>query len=284
MLNRLIEEWIERTPPWFESGGFHEAELTWYEQPGVVQVNLIARRGRRVYLPKNSQTVGGVGVYFSVNGCWPGGNPPRSLRGLEYYTYSIPGEILGRSKPLLMDMDPGDFIQPNGVENATLVEAVLGLSQSSKCLRVLDLYCGVGNFSLPLALSGAQVWGIDSSVSSIEKARCNAKKNEIEGCDFQSLTAKNAIGRFVDNKGFFDLVVIDPPRSGCKDILEDLARLDPKRIVYVSCNPSTLARDLKILSGLGYTLLESRLVDLFPQTYHIESVNLLAHSIQSEAS
>ncbi len=286
-LHRLLAAWAERPPAWFATGDFHEAEVTWCASPGGFQVNLITRPGRRPRQPKNDKDREGRGLFYAVDGRWPGGGPPRALNPPGAWTYLIPPEALGRTEGLYMTAGPGEFLQPNPAENAALIETVLDFSRpaagpgaaggraGAAGERALDLYCGVGNLSLPLALAGYGVLGVDSSSEGIRRARENAKRNGVDGCEFKALSVERALARIRRGGDAFDLVVLDPPRAGCKKIVDAVADIRPGRILYVSCNPATLARDLKSLAQRGYRLAESRLVDFFPQTYHIESVNLL---------
>lgn len=149
---------------------------------------------------------------------------------------------------------------------------------------VLDTYCGIGTFSLPLARQARQVWGIDVHPGSIEQARDNAQLNEIENIEFyaadvaQMLAEDSALWQKHPQEKP-DLVVIDPPRQGCQPaVLAALIELDCDRIVYISCKPSTLARDLKILCASGYDLTQVQPIDLFPQTAHIEAVAFLTRN------
>ncbi|MDP6485120.1 MAG: methyltransferase domain-containing protein, partial [Nitrospinota bacterium] len=247
----------EKPPAWFASGNFREAEVTWCASPGVFQVDLITRPGRRSRQPKNETDREGRGLFYAVDGRWPGGEPPRDLNPPAGWTYLIPAEALGRAEGLYMTAGPGEFLQPNPAENAALIETVLDFSRPAAGPgaaggRALDLYCGVGNLSLPLALAGYGVLGVDSSPGGIRRARDNAKRNGVDGCEFKTLSAERALGGIRRGGGAFDLVVLDPPRAGCKKIVNSVADIRPGRILYVSCNPATLARDLKSLAQRGY--------------------------------
>jgi len=140
--------------------------------------------------------------------------------------------------------------------------------------KALDLYCGVGFFTIPLSEKGNFIEGSDSSSSAINDAEYNAKINGRDNVVF----IKSDAYRHLKSRGgdVLDLVVLDPPRSGLDSReLDLLVKNKPERIIYISCNPSTLARDLKVLLKNGYTLEGIRLVDMFPQTYHIESISYL---------
>jgi 23S rRNA (uracil1939-C5)-methyltransferase len=177
--------------------------------------------------------------------------------------------------PLLrLAYGPGGFAQVNLAQNRALVEEVVRGAQLTGKERVLDLFCGMGNFTLPLARHAAEAVGVEDYGPSIKKAMQNALFNGIDNVFFHAHSAQGAAARHLDGRGF-DLVVLDPPRTGAYEVAKELLSALPRRIMYVSCDPSTLARDLMPLLHGGYTLLWSRPFDLFPQTYHIESVTLL---------
>jgi 23S rRNA (uracil1939-C5)-methyltransferase len=136
---------------------------------------------------------------------------------------------------------------------------------------ILDLYCGCGNFSLFLAKEGAEVDGVDSNKRAIKEAVYNAKINSVEGCRFIKADI-NKLGE-KDIKGSYGGILLNPPRSGCsKNTVKRIVDAKPSVIVYVSCNPATLARDLKALISSGYKVEEVQPVDMFPQTYHVEAL------------
>lgn len=274
-LHDLLAAWAKEPPAWFAREEFVEAEITWVASPGAFQVNLLTRRGRKARELTVETEHEGAGLWYSVNNRWVGRRPPRGWLSPESFTYVIPGEVLGTQADLRMSVGPGDFLQPNAEENVSLVEAVLELGRPEPGGRALDLFCGVGNFTLPLALRGMEAVGVDSSAGAVRRAEFNAKRNGVAGCRFRASRVESVLGGIRREGRPFDLVVLDPPRTGCKNILGEVAGIRPRSILYVSCNPATLARDLKALAERGYRLVESRLVDLFPQTYHVESVNLL---------
>ena len=140
--------------------------------------------------------------------------------------------------------------------------------------RVLDLYCGNGNISLPLAPFAGQLVGIEGYAPSIDDALANARANGVGNASFQACDAALAVRRLAGRGERFDLVVLDPPRSGAEAVGE-IARLAPRSVIYVSCDPPTLSRDLALLGEKGYRVVSSQPVDMFPQTYHLESVTLL---------
>jgi len=170
---------------------------------------------------------------------------------------------------------PGGFSQVNREQNRAMLEIIrqMGFFQGSE--QVLDLYCGNGNFSLPIAAEVATITGIEEYAGSISAAEANRSANGIANAEFICADAVAGLKQLVDSGRRFDTVILDPPRSGAAETVPDLCRLNPARIIYVSCDPSTLARDCGLLALSGYHVRECVPVDMFPQTYHLESVTLL---------
>ena len=176
--------------------------------------------------------------------------------------------------PLQLGYGPGGFAQVNLAQNRALVAELLGVKDWRGEETVLDLYCGMGNFSLPLARRVGEVVGVEDYAPSIASARENAAANTLANLRFAARTAVGAMAEYFPAAPP-DLVVLDPPRSGAYPLARELADRPPALVAYVSCDPATLARDLQPLLHGSYRLLWSRPVDLFPQTYHIESLTLL---------
>jgi 23S rRNA (uracil1939-C5)-methyltransferase len=183
-------------------------------------------------------------------------------------------EIRLDSPPLRLCYGPGGFAQVNLAQNRRLVEEVVAAAALTGKERVLDLFCGMGNFSLPLAIGAAEVIGVEDYAPAIAKARQNAQRLGITNTRFLTgAAAEMAVS--LGHEGRFDLVVLDPPRTGAYDVVRKLLLLKPRRIMYISCDPSTLARDLMPLLHSRYHVVRSRPLDLFPQTFHMESMTLL---------
>lgn len=172
---------------------------------------------------------------------------------------------------LSLQVSTGGFAQVNPSQNRSLVSAAVAAAQLSGGERVLDLYCGVGNFTLPLARRSGQVVGVESYAPAIVDARVNALKSGIDNVTFHAAPAEGAALAH----GTFDLVLLDPPRTGAYPVMRELTALRPRRIIYVSCDPLTLTRDLTVLVHNGYAVQSSRPFDFFPQTWHIESLTVL---------
>jgi len=188
--------------------------------------------------------------------------------------YSLPGNS-AETQSCSLTYRPGGFAQVNTAQNGALLRLVRRFADCKSHERILDLYCGNGNFSLPLAGSVSSIVGIEEYGDSIAAACDNARRNGIGNAEFICADAGKGVKRLIADNKRFDVVILDPPRTGAADVLADIASLKPERIIYVSCDPSTLARDCGTLSGYGYSVLTSVPVDMFPQTYHLESVTLL---------
>lgn len=171
---------------------------------------------------------------------------------------------------------PSVFIQANKEINELLVQTVGEWANLRGHERVLDLYCGIGNFSLYVAKNARNVVGVDVNAKSLSLANKSAEANSITNMVFDASPSELFIEEAVRQGNKFDLIILDPPREGAKEVLKGISKLSPKKIIYVSCDPPTLARDLKILTELGYRILKIRPFDMFPQTYHIESVALIS--------
>jgi 23S rRNA (uracil1939-C5)-methyltransferase len=138
---------------------------------------------------------------------------------------------------------------------------------------VLDLYCGTGTISIFLSQKAKRVTGVELVEESVKNAQRNAELNGVSNCEFICGEVKKVLARFENDKEIPDIVVVDPPRAGLhKHVVKSLLNIKPPQIIYVSCNPSTLARDLKILCEECYKLEMVQPVDMFPHTYHIETV------------
>jgi 23S rRNA (uracil1939-C5)-methyltransferase len=173
---------------------------------------------------------------------------------------------------------PSAFTQVNSAINELMIKTVLEWAELTKNMSVLDLYSGIGNFSIPLALQAKEVLGVEISKNSVKLAKHNAGINSVKNVVFQNASSEDAVTILNDEHESFDLVVLDPPREGAKEVIDGLVELSPEKMIYISCDPATLARDLKKLSESGYKVVKVRPFDMFPQTFHIESVTLLAKS------
>lgn len=173
-----------------------------------------------------------------------------------------------------MPFRPGDFTQINTDTNRLMVSRVVKMLDIRQGERIADLFCGLGNFSLPMAKSGADVVGIEGAENLVRRARQNARLNGCGGqTDFIAANLFDCTEKTAASWGKFDKMLIDPPRSGAYEVVKSLhTPYLPQKIVYVSCNPSTLARDAGVLVEKGYILSGAGIMNMFAQTSHTESV------------
>lgn len=168
------------------------------------------------------------------------------------------------------------FFQTNPKQAEKLVELALDLSKPKKHEKMIDLFCGVGTFSLPFASRVGELAGVEIVETSIESAKRNAKDNGIDNTYFLAADARRGIDQVIEKFGTPDLLLLDPPRSGAGGkVMRKIGRAQPERVVYVSCNPETFATDIKELAAFGYELEKVQPVDLFPHTVHVECCALL---------
>lgn len=198
-------------------------------------------------------------------------------------TIAPPGPGAGHT-PLYYDLpdfdiriffEPTDFIQINASVNRLMVSRAIELLEVNSAARVLDLYCGIGNFSLPLARRAGYVLGLEGEQSQVRRAVENAELNRITNCDFQVADLSELAGDEAWLEERWDRLLLDPARSGAAKVIEHIGTLDPRRIVYVSCHPGTLARDAgELVNRHGYRLEAAGIIDMFPHTGHVESIAL----------
>lgn len=175
---------------------------------------------------------------------------------------------------LQLQFHPCDFTQVNAGVNRDMINQALALLRLQKDERVLDLFCGVGNFTLPMARSALEVIGVEGAESMVQRGRENAELNGIDNCSYFSANLEAEVSKLGWAKKPVDAILLDPPRAGAKGAMNWLQQLSASRVVYVSCNPATLARDAKLLAAMGYQLEALGVMDMFPQTAHIESMAL----------
>ncbi|WCN37449.1 23S rRNA (uracil(1939)-C(5))-methyltransferase RlmD [Aneurinibacillus uraniidurans] len=196
------------------------------------------------------------------------GEVTRVLWG-EEYIYDTIGDIT-------FAISARSFYQVNPVQTERLYGKALEYAALTGEENVIDAYCGIGTISLFLAQKAKQVFGVEIVPDAIEDAKRNARLNGIENATFAVGEAEVVIPAWYEEGNRADVMVVDPPRKGCDEaLLQTILDMKPDRVVYVSCNPSTLARDLRFLEGGGYKTVEVQPVDMFPHTVHVESVALL---------
>ena len=165
------------------------------------------------------------------------------------------------------------FYQVNPEQTKVLYDKALEYADLTGEENVIDAYCGIGTISLFLAQKARKVYGVEIVPEAIEDAKKNAELNGISNVEFAVGEAETVIPEWYENGVVADVLVVDPPRKGCDDkLLQTIINMKPKKVVYVSCNPATLARDLRVLEDGGYQTVEVQPVDMFPQTMHVECV------------
>ena len=200
-----------------------------------------------------------------------------AVLGDKFITLCGPGYIEDTLCGLNFRLSPRSFYQVNHHQAQRLYEAAISQAEITKNDTVLDLYCGVGTITLAMAGAAGKVIGVEVIPQAVEDARDNAKRNGIENAEFFCGDAGAAALELEKNGVKPDVVVVDPPRKGLNaDTIEALHRMAPRRIVYVSCDPATLARDVALLKDQGYTLATATAADLFPRCSHVETVVLLS--------
>jgi 23S rRNA (uracil1939-C5)-methyltransferase len=163
------------------------------------------------------------------------------------------------------------FYQVNPDQTRVLYEKALEYADISGKETVIDAYCGIGTISLFLAQKARKVFGVEVIPEAIEDAKRNAELNGIHNAEFAAGEAEVVIPKWYKEGNAADVMVVDPPRKGCDEaLLQTIIEMKPNKVVYVSCNPATLARDLRILEDGGYKTVEVQPVDMFPQTTHVE--------------
>jgi 23S rRNA (uracil1939-C5)-methyltransferase len=199
---------------------------------------------------------------------------PDTIKPLEgepevFPEYSLP------EQGLTFKFKPAMFTQVNYGINRKMVTRALEALELTKDDIVLDLFCGLGNFTLPLATKAKHVVGIEGDLPLVNHAKENARLNNVDNVEFHVADLTKEVSQFSWAKQKFTKVLLDPSRSGASEVLHHLKKWQPELIVYVSCNPSTLARDAGILvNDLGYKLVKAGVMDMFPQTGHVESIAL----------
>lgn len=175
------------------------------------------------------------------------------------------------SNGIKLDFSPGNFIQVNGGINLAMVDQAVDWLAPKSSDRILDLFCGMGNFSLALAKTGAQVVGVEGVPEMVEQAKYNARQNNLSNVEFFHADLSSDVSEAPWMQSV-DKLLLDPARAGAFEVLHLLDTMEPEVVVYVSCNPASLSRDASVLFEKGYSLSRFGLIDMFPQTHHIEAM------------
>ena len=206
-----------------------------------------------------------IDIYLQPGG--PGTVSPLATRETSILNYSLPAFDIS------LEFAATDFVQVNAQVNEAMVSRTIDLLEVKSADRVLDLYCGIGNFSLPLASCSAAVLGVEGAGGLVARAANNARLNKLENASF--VTANLTESEWPFFRQSWDLVVLDPPRSGAQAAVSQMSKMAPRRIAYVSCHPATLARDAKeLIESQGYRLRAVGIADMFPHTHHVEAMAL----------
>lgn len=201
----------------------------------------------------------------TVHRIWPESGPEGGPERLSYRLEEF---------DLDMAFHPMDFTQVNAEMNRDMVHRAIEWLDVQPDERVLDLFCGLGNFTLPLARKAAQVVGIEGDESMVVRGRENSERNQLSNTEFHGADLQADFTRQPWAGEGFDKILIDPPRSGAQEVCEYLTAFGARRVVYVSCNPATLARDAGVMVRSGYRLVRAGVMDMFPHTSHVESMAL----------
>lgn len=202
----------------------------------------------------------------------PGGRASVSLlwpeQDTQLLSYTLPDQ------QLTLEFHPSDFTQVNAAINQQMVTQAIALLQPQATDRILDLFCGLGNFTLALAQQSTYALGVEGEQALVAQAQTNAKRNNIDNVEFcVGDLSKNALTAPLAQQKF-DKILLDPPRCGAREIIQQFAQFAAKKILYVSCNPATLARDTAELTGQGFKLAKAGVMDMFPHTSHVEAMAL----------
>lgn len=183
------------------------------------------------------------------------------------------GKINDYIGDLVFEISPLSFFQVNPVQTEVLYNKALEYAELKENDTVFDIYCGIGTISLFLSQKATKVYGIEIVEDAIKDAKINAKLNNLDNVEFYVGKAEEVVPKMYSEGKAANVVVVDPPRKGCDEkVLDTIVSMKPDRVVYVSCNPSTLARDLAYLDERGYKCVEIQPVDMFPHTMHVEAV------------
>lgn len=254
--------------------------IEFLDNPDSTRVGCIVhmeRKPRPAWLKQIKHIIDGIDeiefTIFMVEGHGAVDISGRRCDSLPRLTFTLADHIA--RTPLQLGWEAGGFCQVNLEQNNNLIQAVLEYAASSSGKRILDLYCGMGNLTLPLARQCASIVGIEGQGSAIRSAIKNMETNTIDNCTFIKAAVPDGVKKLAGQGEHFDTIVLDPPRQGASDIIPLLPQLGATRIIYVSCDPATLGRDLAQLKAGGYHVTSILPVDMFPQNHHLETVVLL---------
>jgi 23S rRNA (uracil1939-C5)-methyltransferase len=275
VINRLIAGLRRVITPFPEVGKIPQIDVAiGDDERSELVIHYIGSRRQEIirHFQQYRHLLGGAGIFLQTGRKTTletiSGEQPQLL------TYKVPNRSFPDLPEIMLSFGSGGFSQVNYRQNLALIDTVCDWARVTGTKRVLDIFCGNGNFSLPLAGKASHVTGVEDYGPSITLAGYNSEANGIENVSFACADAFSEISRMAAADEKFDIVLLDPPREGAAEVSLAIPALQPKVILYVSCDPATLGRDIGILKKLGYEVTKCRPVDMFPQTYHIESVTL----------
>jgi 23S rRNA (uracil1939-C5)-methyltransferase len=209
----------------------------------------------------------GVQVFLQTGG-------PDTIAPLPGHTWPEPLHYRVPEFDVTIAFTPADFLQVHAEVNQRMIKQAIDLLAPDASSSVLDLFCGLGNFSLPLARVAGQVLGMELDEDMVTRARHNASACGLDNVEFRQVDLSKPTEDLAAGQSF-DLVLLDPPRTGMAELLDAVINIRARRILYVSCHPGTLARDAqRLVADGGYRLVTAGIMDMFPQTSHVESMAL----------
>ena len=250
------------------------------QQPVGLQVTVVSRRANLKHLDALCTCIRTAcpettGILLNVNQ-----NPGNVVLGTKFITLWGNDTLEDTLCDLRFQLSPRSFYQVNHAQAQRLYDLALEYAGLTGREIVLDLYCGTGTITLCLARQCAVAYGAEIVPEAIEDARQNAQRNQIENACFLCADAGAAASYFQEKGVRPDVIVVDPPRKGLAPaVIENIVQMAPQRVVYVSCDPATLARDVKLFEASGYRATRATAVDMFPRTDHVETVVLLRKSL-----
>ena len=244
---------------------------------GQVMIVLVATEDRfnnldRLIESLKDQVEGFISLVVNINK-----DKTNAILGLKNINKYGNGKIVDNIGDLKFEISPLSFFQVNPIQTEVLYNKALEYAGLKDGDRVFDIYCGIGTISLFLAKKAEFVYGVEIVEDAIKDARLNAKLNCMDNLEFFVGKAEEVVPKIYEDGKRANVVVVDPPRKGCDErVLDTIVEMEPDRVVYVSCNPSTLSRDLRYLEDRGYKCQKVQPVDLFPHSVHVETVALLS--------
>ncbi|MBU1234795.1 MAG: class I SAM-dependent RNA methyltransferase [Proteobacteria bacterium] len=223
-----------------------------------------------------NEVTGLMGIFFiGENFPLTGPYAAEQKENADALSFTLPPLPPHTDRPLVLSWETGGFCQVNLEQNLTLIKTALDFCEGKRGESILDLFCGMGNFSIPLAEKAESVLGIEGQGSAIRSAQKNSTLAGQSNTEFRKRPIHQACAELRKDGREFDCIVVDPPRQGIPGLARELSFLCRKRLVYISCDPATLCRDLGELLDQGFNLTKLQPLDMFPQTHHIETVALL---------